>query len=184
MDEVNLNNDKLKETLKSLKPNLNPEHDIVFSNIVKEPSDILLYIFSVIYYNRKYFQKNYKLQGCAQFIRKMKIFFWQITDQCQFFCAFLNWLNLWCNDLFKYLSEKTILYKKQFGFQTAHNIEHIFLQLCQSFDKKNRWGTFIDRSKVFNVVDHKILTKKLELYEITTRSLRWFESYLWNRSSF
>ena len=96
----------------------------------------------------------------------MKIFFWQITDQYQFFCAFLNLLNLWCNDLFKYLSEKTFLYKKQFGFQTAHNIEHIFLQLCQSFDKKNQWGTFIDWSKVFNVVDHKILPKNLSFMKL------------------
>ena len=93
------------------------------------------------------------------------------------------------NRLFKYLSENSILYKTQFGFQTPHSTEHAILllvnQLYQSFDEsKFTLGIFIDLSKAFDTVDHKILTKKLELYGIKDCNLRWFESYLSNRKKF
>ena len=90
------------------------------------------------------------------------------------------------NRLFKYLSENSILYEKQFGFQTSHSTEHAILllvnQLYQSFDEsKFTLGIFIDLSKAFDTVHHRILTKKLELFGIKGCNLRWFESYLSNR---
>ena len=93
------------------------------------------------------------------------------------------------NRHFKYLSENSILYKKQFGFQTSHSTEHAILllvnQLYQSFDEsKFTLGIFIDLSKAFGTLDHKVLTKKLELYGIKDCNLRWFESYLSNRKQF
>ena len=93
------------------------------------------------------------------------------------------------NQIFKYLSENSILYKKQFSFQTAHSTEHVILlpvnQLYESFDEsKFALGIFINLSKTFDTVDHKILTKKLELYGIKDYNLRWFESYLSNRKQF
>ena len=89
------------------------------------------------------------------------------------------------NRLFKYLSENSMLYKKQFGFQTSHSTEHAILllvnQLYQSFDEsKFTLGIFIDLSKAFDTVDHK----KFELYGIKDCNLRWFESYLSNRKQF
>ena len=93
------------------------------------------------------------------------------------------------NRLFKYFSENRILYEKQFGFQTSHSTEHAILllvnQLYQSFDESNfTLGIFIDPSKAFDTVDHKILTKKLELYRIKGCNLRLFENYLSNRKQF
>ena len=93
------------------------------------------------------------------------------------------------NRLSKYLSENSILYKKQFGFQTSHSTEHAILlpvnQLYQSFDEsKFTLRIFIDLSKTFDTADHKILTKKLELYGIKGYNLGWFGSYLSNRKQF
>ena len=87
-----------------------------------------------------------------------------------------------CNRLFKYLSENSILYEKQFGFQTSHSTEHAILllvnQLYQSFDEsKFTLGIFIDLSKAFDTANHKILTTNLELYGIKGCNIRWFESY-------
>ena len=42
MGEANLTDDKLKEGLRSLKPNKNPGYDNISSNVVSETSDIFL----------------------------------------------------------------------------------------------------------------------------------------------
>ena len=83
----------------------------------------------------------------------------------------------------------SILYEKQFGFQTSHSTEHAILllvnQLYQPFDESMlTLGIFIDLSQVFETVDHKILTKKLELYGVKGCNLRWFKSYLSNGKEF
>ena len=121
----------------------------------------------------------------------MKSFYWQITDQYQFFRVFSKSLErIMYNRLFKYFAENSILYEKQFGFQTSHSVEHAILllvnQIYQSLDdiRKFTLGIFIDLSKAFDTVDHKILTKKLELYGIKGCNLGWFESYLSNRKQF
>jgi hypothetical protein len=41
---------------------------------------------------------------------------------------------------------------------------------------------FLDLKKAFDCVDHKILVKKLLLYGCTDRTLKWFGSYLNDRS--
>ena len=81
------------------------------------------------------------------------------------------------NRLLKYLSENSILYEKQYGFQTSHSTEQAILllvnQLYQSFDEsKFTLGILIDLSKAFDTVDHKILTKKLKSYGIKSCNLR------------
>ena len=95
------------------------------------------------------------------------------------------------NQLFKYLSENSILYEKQFGFQTSDSTEHAILlllnQLYQSFDEsKFTLGIFIDLSKAFDTMDFKILTflVRIGFYGIKGCNLRWFESYLLNRKQF
>ena len=93
------------------------------------------------------------------------------------------------NQLFKYLSENSIIYEKQIGFQTSHSIEHaiplLVNQLYHSLDEsKFMLGIFIDLSKAFNTVNYKILTKKLEFNGIKGCNLRWFEGYLSNRKQF
>ena len=92
------------------------------------------------------------------------------------------------NRLYKYLTDNSILYKRQFGFQEGHFTEHAIFQLVDqirsSFESKQyTLGVFVDFSKAFDTVNHKILTSKLENYGIRGFILLWFISCV-NRTQF
>ena len=92
--------------------------------------------------------------------------------------------------LYKYLTDNNILYKKQFGFQTGHSMEHSINQpvdqINSNFGKGHytSLGVFINLSKAFDTVDHKILIAKLENNGIKGINLFWFKSYLENCKQF
>ena len=93
------------------------------------------------------------------------------------------------NRLYTYLAENNILFNKQFGFRAGHSTEHALLelidQISDSFNDKSYFlGIFIDLSKAFDTVDHKILLKKLQHYGIKGKNLSWFESYLTGRKQY
>ena len=93
------------------------------------------------------------------------------------------------NRLYKYLTDNNILYKKQFGFQTRHSTEHAIIQLVDQINsnfEKDQYtlGVFIDLSKAFDTVDHKILIAKLENYGMKGINLLWFKSHQENRKQF
>ena len=69
--------------------------------------------------------------------------------------------------LHTFLCENNILYEKQFAFQKAHSTDHAIIQLVNEINKsfeENKFtlGVFIDLSKAFDTVNHKILITKLK----------------------
>ena len=93
------------------------------------------------------------------------------------------------NRLYKYLLQNNLFYEKQFGFQASNSTEHAVIQLISQIldafnENKYTLGIFIDLSKAFDTVDHNILLKKLDMYGIKGKNLKWFHSYLTNRKQF
>ena len=193
MGEANLTDDEIKEALRSLKPNKSPGYDNISSSVVNETSDIfftpLKYIFNLSL-QQGILPENLKIAEVSSIYKKDEELLLTNYRPISVLPCFSKLLErIMYNCLFKYLSENSILYEKQFGFQLSFSTEHAILllvnQLYQSFDeKKFTLGIFIDLSKAFDTVDHKILTKKLELYGIKGSKLGWFESYLSNRKQF
>ena len=91
--------------------------------------------------------------------------------------------------LYSYFTSKGILNDKQFGFRKNHSTSHALnfsVNLIKDSLKKGNHilGIFIDLSKAFDTIDHKILVKKLEHYGIRGNTLSLIESYLLDRKQY
>ena len=80
-----------------------------------------------------------------------------------------------CRKDFSILSEHTLLYQKQFGFQQGHSTKHGIMQLIDQINDifENNYftsGIFIDLSKAFDTVKHQILISKLKNYPMKGKS--------------
>ena len=77
----------------------------------------------------------------------------------------------------------------QFGFQKGHSTSHglnFSINHIQEVlrEKQHVLGIFIDLSKVFDAIDHKIILHKLHHYGARGNTYSLFESYLLNRSQY
>ena len=78
------------------------------------------------------------------------------------------------------------MHDRQFGFRKQHSTSHALNysidKIKQSIEKGDHvLGIFIDLSKAFDTIDHKILINKLNHYGVRGNTLSLIESYLSNR---
>ena len=78
------------------------------------------------------------------------------------------------------------IYNSQYGFRSQHSCESAVAELTSEIIKGQQNGMytlalFLDLSKAFNTLEHKVLLDKMYRYGIRVSSLNWFKSYLENR---
>ena len=91
--------------------------------------------------------------------------------------------------VYAYFQNKKLFYDSQYGFRKKHSTELATLELTDRVLKEMDKGhtpiaIFLDLSKAFDTIDHKILLDKLHYYGIRDNSLKLFESYLDNRTQY
>jgi hypothetical protein len=84
------------------------------------------------------------------------------------------------------LSQKNVIYDKQFGFRkdhsTAHAVDYSINSILKNREKNNHViGIFIDLSKAFDAIDHEKLLTKLANYGIRGTSHNLIKDYMSNR---
>ena len=89
--------------------------------------------------------------------------------------------------LINHLEINNLLYKHQYGLRRGKSTEHSLLHITNTIgtalnEGKFCIGLFLDLRKAFDVCSHEILLMKLEKLGVTGTALKWFKSYLYNRS--
>lgn len=91
------------------------------------------------------------------------------------------------NQLNKYFEKYNLLYETQSGFRKNHSCESLLnlvvSQWKMEIARKNCIiAVFIDLKRAFETVNRDILMQKLEKYGVKDIELKWFQSYLSNRT--
>ncbi|MCG8032729.1 MAG: hypothetical protein JAY75_14385 [Candidatus Thiodiazotropha taylori] len=88
--------------------------------------------------------------------------------------------------LMTFLDKHSLLHKHQSGFRAGHSTESALIRMTDEWlkainDGKLIGSVMIDFRKAFDLVDHELLLKKLQIYKVNDVCLSWFRSYLCNR---
>ena len=91
------------------------------------------------------------------------------------------------NQLFQFISNHNLLYPNQSGFRPLHSTTTALVKLVNLWSRNIDAGkltgvAFIDLRKALDTVNHELLLTKLGTLGCSEMSLKWFQSYLDDRT--
>ena len=89
--------------------------------------------------------------------------------------------------VYKFLEKHNVLYDNQYGFRNRRSCEQAVMELLgkvlrAKYQGKHSSAIFLDLSKAFDTLDHKILLRKPDLYSLRGLCKERFKDYLKNRT--
>ena len=90
------------------------------------------------------------------------------------------------DSLYDFLNENNLISSRQSGFQRKHSTETSLIKIIDkllfNLNKDRVSGMVLaDYRKAFDMVDHKLLLRKLKVYGVANQELNWCRSYLCRR---
>ena len=91
-----------------------------------------------------------------------------------------------CKRVYDFLNKTGQINPSQYGFRAHHScdnaINHLVGKVVKNLENKNDTvALFLDLSKAFDTLEHKIVLSKMSRYGIRGTTLQWFSDYLSNR---
>ena len=188
-----IHDDKLKKTLNSLKSKPSSGHDGISTSLLKYLSPALIAPLRIII-NQSLITGIFPDQlKIAKVIPIYKKGDHTLVDNYRPVSLLSSISKLFekvaYEQLYAYLHLNKLLYRSQYGFRPDHSTELAVLELTDRAlikidEKQLPIAIYMDLSKAFDTLDHKILLKKLSHYGISGNALRWFTSYLTDRKQY
>ena len=181
---------ELETELGNMKLNASSGYDDVNTKIIKETakeiSKPLTHIFNLSF-STGIIPDNLKISLITPIFKSNEENKFENYRPISFLTCFSKLLEkLMAIRLTKFVDKNNILSKHQYGFRKNRSTEHAIIdfvdKITKSIDQgKFSVGIFLDLSKAFDTINHKILIRKLEHYGIRGIAKKWFENYLCKR---
>ena len=192
-DTTELSDQELLEALKTLKPNKSAGFDEINVNVIMSVIHQIFHPLKFLFnLSLKYgvFPQNLKIAKVIPIFKKgekTEVSNYRPISILPCFSKILE--RIMYNRLYSYIMQHNLLSDSQFGFQAKHSTDHALLKFVQDISdnfEQNMYtvAVFIDLTKAFDTVNHKILLSKLKRYGVDGNYLKLFKSYLSKRKQY
>ena len=185
--------DTVKKIIKDLKPKTSSGDDGISMKIIKLISSSLIPSLTILINQSLVtgiFPHQMKLAKVLPFMKKPNVFdlgnfrpisllssLSKILEKCVF------------DQVYSYFEENKLFYCSQYGYRKCHSTDYACVdrvdKIMLDLDKgETPLCFFLDLSKAFDTLNHNILLSKLRYYGIDERVIKWFRSYLSDRSQY
>ena len=183
----------VKKTIKEISSKNSNGHDTIFTNFLKRIADIIAEPLKRII-NKSLctgiFSHRLKLAKVVPLFKKGDPNILDNYRLISILSAFSKVLEkVYFHQTYAYLTENKLLYSGQYSFRKAHSTELASIELVDRISKHLDSGklpisVFLDLPKAFDTLDHSILLTKLHHYGFQSTPMKWFHSYLKDRSQY